>query len=113
MPAAANSIEGIAEPFLKRIETLNTDLGSLRGSYMSDCKAIRGDIKEVIAEAKDKGVPSKALKQLVRYRELERKQRDLAANLDIDETATFETLVAALGDLATLPLGEAAITKAA
>jgi len=109
MAAAANSIEGIAEPFLKRIETLHGDLGSLRGTYMSDCKSVREDIKTVIAEAKDKGVPSKALKQLVKYRELERKQEALAANLDIDETATFETLVAALGDLASTELGKAAL----
>lgn len=108
MALAANSVEGKAEPFLKRIENLHKDLDSERGSYMSKCKSIREDIKSVLDDAVDKGVPRKALKGLVKYRELERKQKAIGDGLDTDEQSNFESLVAALGQLDGTPLGDAA-----
>lgn len=108
----ANSIEGRAAPFLKRIESLFDDLESERGKYMSAAKGLREDIKSVYDEAKDKGVPVKALKGLVRYRELEKKQKAIGDGLDIDEASSFETLVEALGDFSSTELGQATIDLA-
>lgn len=96
---AKNSIEGKAEPFLKRIETLLNDLDSLRGKHMAKCKAVREDIKEICVEAKDKDIPTKALKGLVKHRQLTKKQRAIAEGLDIDEAAVFEALIEGLGEL--------------
>lgn len=110
---AANSIEGIAQPFVERIENLNKDLEKLKADYMNECKVVRGDIKEVVTEAKDKGVTSKALKGIVKYRALERKKNAIGDGLDIDEQSQFETLVAALGQLGGTPLGDAATAAAA
>lgn len=95
-----NAIEAIAKPFLNRIEDRFDELDSLRGEYMNSCKAVREDIKEIYGEAKDKGVAVKALKGLVRYRQLERKQAAIAAGFDdLDEAADFDALVDQLGDL--------------
>ena len=95
-----NTIEGRAQPFLKRIERLLDDLESERGTYMSRCKPLHEDIREVYAEAKDHGVAVKALKGLVKWRELEKKQAGIATDFeDIDEKATFDQLVEALGPL--------------
>lgn len=97
-----------AKPYLDRIENLFGQLASLRGTYMAEAKVFRQDIKEIYSEAKSNGIPARALKGLVRYRELERKQRELSAGLDIDESAAFEQLVDALGEFAETPLGQAA-----
>lgn len=105
---AANSIEGIAKPFVERIENLNKDLDKLRANYMNECKQVREDIKLVVGEAADKGVAKKALKGIVKYRALERKKNAIADGIAIADQSQFETLVAALGQLGDTPLGEAA-----
>jgi uncharacterized protein (UPF0335 family) len=102
-----NTLEGKAKPFLKRIESKLDELESLRGSYMADCKVVREDVREIIGEAKDAGIAVKALKGLVEYRKLERKQDKIAADFDIDESAAYDQLVEALG-----PLGAAAARAA-
>lgn len=107
MALAANSLEGKAKPFLERIENLNAQLESLRGKYMNDCKPFKEDIAEIFVEAKDKGVNPKALRLLVKDRQLERQQLKLPEKLDIDERAVFDQLREALGDL-----GRAAAVKA-
>lgn len=104
---ASNSMEGKAEGFLKRIEAVHAELESERGKYMAACRPLREDIKDLYVEAKDAGVPAKALRALVKHRQLEKQQHGLSEGLDIDEQATFETLVEALG-----PLGRAAAKAA-
>lgn len=94
---AENTIEGRSKPFIDRIERLVKELESERGAYMAACKPLREDIKEIYGEAKEAGIPAKSLRQTIKYRELERKQKALAEGLDIDEQATFEQLVAAFG----------------
>jgi uncharacterized protein (UPF0335 family) len=107
-----NSIEGRAEPFLKRVEGVLDDLASLKGKYMADAKALRGDIKEIYKDAKAEDVPVRALKGLVKYRELERKQNALADELEDEDADAFETLVEALGAFGDTPLGQAALDLA-
>ncbi|MDP2618591.1 MAG: DUF2312 domain-containing protein [Hyphomicrobiales bacterium] len=99
----------MAKAFIERIENLEGQIDSERGSYMQKAKTIREDIKEVIIEAKDEGIPSKALKAMVKDRRYDRKKAELAAGLDIDEGAAFEQMKEALGPLADTPLGEAAL----
>lgn len=99
MSLAKNSMEGKAENYLRRIENLHDDLDSRKGEYMAACKEIRSDIREIFVEAKDNGVPVKALKGVVRFRQLEKKQREIDAGFDIDEASGYGTLVEALGEL--------------
>jgi uncharacterized protein (UPF0335 family) len=96
---AKNSMEGKAEAFLKRIETLNAENDSAKATYMAECKERREDIKQVYTEAKDAGVPSKALKGLVKRRQLMRKADAIPDGLDIDEQSAYSQLVETLGEL--------------
>lgn len=99
MVLAANSMEGKASDFLKRIEALIEEGESDKGSYMAECRERREDIKQVYTEAKDAGVPIKALRGLVKKRQLEKKAAAISAGFDIDEAAAYQTLCDALGDL--------------
>jgi uncharacterized protein (UPF0335 family) len=105
---AKNSLEGKAESFVERIERLVDEIESARGTYMAKAKELREDIKEVKVEAKDNGVLTKALKAVLKERELQRKIAALGANLDIDEGAQFSQLSEALGG----PMGEWAKRRA-
>lgn len=99
MALAANSLEGKSQNFLKRIETINADADSARGTYMAECQVRNEDRKEIYTEAKGAGVPVRALKGLVKKRALQRKADAIADGLDMDESAAYETLCEALGDL--------------
>lgn len=107
MTLAKNSMEGKAEGFLKRIETLLAEMESAKGTYMAECKEWREDIKEIYTEAKDGGVPVKALRGVVKARALDKKLKSIGDGFDIDEKAAYETLCEALG-----PLGAAAAKAA-
>lgn len=108
---AANTIEGRAEPFMARIENLMDDLASKRGSYMAECKEVRSDISVVYEEAKEAGVPTKALKKLIKFRELERKQDALADGLEDEEAKIYEQLRDALGELGAAAADRAGYTQ--
>ena len=107
MALAKNSMEGKAEVFLKRIETLIAEGESAKGTYMAECKERRSDIKEVYEEAKDAGIAVTALKGIVKRRAMEKKIAAIADGLDIDEASAYASLVEALG-----PLGVAAAKAA-
>jgi len=107
MALAKNSMEGKAEGYLKRIETLLAEMESAKGTYMAECKERREDIKEIYAEAKDAGVPVKALRGVVKMRALDKKLNAIADGLDEDEAEAYELLCEALG-----PLGAAAAKAA-
>jgi uncharacterized protein (UPF0335 family) len=103
-----NTLEGRAQPYVKRIEKLLDDLDSERGRYMANCRPIHEDVREIYGEAKENGIPVKALKGLIKWRELEKKQAGIGADFaDIDEKAQYDQLVEALG-----PLGFAAAVAA-
>jgi uncharacterized protein (UPF0335 family) len=96
---AANSLEGKAQPYLERIERLLGEIDSVKSTAMNECKSLREDVRAIYGEAKDKGVPVKALKGLVKFRGYERKKAKIADGLDIDEAASYRQLVDALGEL--------------
>lgn len=95
----ANSVEGKARPFLERIENILTDLDSLRGKYMSECKVRREEIKLIYEDADNHDVPAKPLRALIKYRELERKQTGIAEGLNRDDAEVYEQLRDTLGEL--------------
>jgi uncharacterized protein (UPF0335 family) len=108
MTIAKNTLEGSAEPFLKRVENVLDELASERGTYMARAKDLREDIKSIYTEAKDKGIAVPALKALVKERELQKKIAALGDGLDIDAASQFKQLADALGG----PLGEYAKRRA-
>lgn len=107
-----NTLEGRCLPCVERIENLIEELEKMNGEYMSACKGVRSEIKAIYKDAKGNNLPIRALRQLVKYRELERKQAALADDLEEQDADDFETLVAALGGFADTPLGQAALDLA-
>lgn len=66
---------------------------------------LASDIKDVYAEAAGAGFDTKALRQIIKLRKQDKSERD-------ERQALIDTYLYALGDLADLPLGRAAIERA-
>ena len=97
--------------FVKRIENLEEEKLREKMTYMERARRISEQQKAVYDEAKDDGVPKKALKAVIKVREHERKAADLRDDLEDDDAASFEDIRSALGDYADTPLGSAAVNK--
>lgn len=98
--------------FIGRVENLEEEIASTMGTAMRECKTLRDDIKEVLIEAKDNGIPVKALKAELRLRKLDRDKAKVVAGLEQDDADTLELIQEALGDFASSPLGAAALKAA-
>jgi uncharacterized protein (UPF0335 family) len=92
---AAGFAKDQLKAFVERVERLEEEK-----------KAITDDIRDVYAEAKGNGFDVKALRAIVRLRKQD-------ANERAEHEAILETYMHALGMLADLPLGQAAIERAA
>ena len=100
----------LVKEFVGRIENLHADLEKEKSAYMLACKALREDLKEVFEQAQDKGLPKRPLKAIIKQRALEKKAQACRDDLDdIDHLSAFDIMKSALGDLADLPLGQAAM----
>lgn len=99
--------------YIAKIEGYFADMESEKGAYMRRCKSIRDSIDVVFEEAKALGIPKKVLKAHVDLRKLEGKKEAIVAKLTGDDAETFEIMADALGDFASLPLGRAALQRAA
>lgn len=89
----STGINGQLQAIVQRIERLEEDKA-----------AIAGDIKEVYAEAKANGFDTKILRKVIALRKKEAAER-------VEEQAILETYMGALGMLADLPLGQAALKR--
>jgi hypothetical protein len=63
-------------------------------------------------EAEKAGIPKREFRAVMRTRQLENKLEAIRDGLQADEQETFDQIRNALGDLADLPLGQAALAKA-
>jgi uncharacterized protein (UPF0335 family) len=96
--------------FVGRVENVEKELESLKGRYMSECKALREDIKDIFKEAQVEGVPTRPLKNYIKERQLLRKAEACRENLEADDQDSYDLIKQAMGDLAELPLGKAALS---
>jgi uncharacterized protein (UPF0335 family) len=88
-----------ADSYLQRIEHLLGDLDKLRSTYMTKCKHVREDITTIYQDARESGLEVRALKGLVKYRALERKQATIDDDFDEAEQLAYTQLIEKLGDL--------------
>lgn len=100
-----------AKQFVSDIERHFKTLETYRGEYMARCKSVRELITQSYDRAKDAGIPKRELRAVIKTRELERKIESLREELE-DGAETFDAIRVALGDLADLPLGDAALKRA-
>lgn len=99
--------------YVERIEKIDGELESEKGSYMRTCQGLRGSQKDILEEAAEKdGIPRKELKAVLKARRLERKAEKVRAELESEQQDTYDLIRHALGDLADTPLGAAAAAKA-
>ncbi len=101
----------VLKAFVADIDRHNATLASYTGEHMKRCRDVRDLITGVYDRAKDAGIPKKELKAVMKVRDLEKK---IAAARDAceDNGETFDQIRHALGDLADLPLGNAALDRA-
>jgi uncharacterized protein (UPF0335 family) len=98
--------------YIHEIEDIKDDIDSETGSFMSTIKGKRNEIKDLIADAKNEGIPTKALKAELKLRDLDRDKAKVVAGLEEAEAETLEQIRSALGDFASLPLGDAVMKRA-
>jgi GapR-like, DNA-binding domain len=112
-PSGTNGFDrDLTERLLRDIDAADAQLASLKGEYMANCKGPRGDIAEVFKEAKDKGLPVRAFRAIVKNRRLDRQMSSNVDRLENDDQASYDALVVGLGDFCDLPLGQAALRRA-
>jgi uncharacterized protein (UPF0335 family) len=110
-PSATNGFDPKKmKSFVGRVENVEKELESLKGRYMSECKALREDIKDIFKEAQVEGVPTRPLKNYIKERQLLRKAEACRENLEADDQDSYDLIKQAMGDLAELPLGKAALS---
>lgn len=111
---SANTTNGfdkkLTSQFVADIERLEQEQESKKGEYMAWCQRQRELINGYVDRAKDAGLPKRDLKAVLKTRKLERKIASIRGDLD-DGAETFDMIRHALGDLAELPLGQAALDK--
>lgn len=96
--------------FVGRIENLMDQLDSEKGEFMRKARTIRDDVKIVLSEAKDQGIPKKELRAVIKARDLQDKLQSVREDLEDQESQdTYDELRFALGDLADTALGVATL----
>lgn len=98
--------------FVNRIEALYRERDQKHSEFMNEAKQILAEVSECYAMAKEKGIPKKELKAVVKTRALQRKLDAVRDNLEAEEQEQFDLIRHSLGDLAELPLGAAALHSA-
>lgn len=109
----ANTIDPTtAKRFVGEIEKCFEELASLQGSYMNACAGVRTRIKDWKDAANEAGLPRKALNIELKRRELQRKLEAVTDDIDEDVVDLADQIREALGGMADLPLGQAAVDAA-
>lgn len=105
-----NTADAVATRWTKEIERHFDALETLRGEYMNEARQIRELIADCYDRAKDAGLPKKAMKAVIKTRQLEKRIESLREDLAEDGLDDdYDTIRLALGDLSDLPLGQAAL----
>lgn len=101
-----------ANRWVKEIEGKLAEKLSIKMENASRQKRVQEDIDRCYEAARGEGIPIKELKAAIKVRELDRKKEAIRSGLGDDGAETFDQIRHALGDLADLPLGTAALDRA-
>jgi uncharacterized protein (UPF0335 family) len=86
-------------------------LASYQGEYMSRCRPVRESIAACYDTAKGAGIPPKELRAVIKERKFLRQIEANREKLEEDQQETLDQIKHALGMVADLPLGEAALKR--
>lgn len=110
---ATNQDWSRAEPFIKRIDSMQSEIDAIMDAAKEECAPLREDIKVIKTEAEDAGFRKRPLNAVIGERRDIRRANARRAKLDEDQRDDYDKIKHALGMLEDLPLGEAALEKAA
>ena len=97
--------------YFKEIDRQDDELAELHSDYMEQCKGPRGQIREVMASAKEAGVNMIAFREALAVHRADRAHEKRLAAMEPNDAQDLNRMMVALGMLADTPLGEAAIQK--
>jgi hypothetical protein len=100
------------EGYLAEIDLEQDAIDDLRDTYTEDCRPHREQIKAIKEVAKDAGVNMEAFRVLLAEHNAERRHKRQLAKLDMVDRADYESMVAALGDYGSTPLGTVTLERA-
>lgn len=93
---------------ITQVENCLDRMASLKADYMNECKEIREEIKEIYADAKDKGVVTRAVKQLILTRIMQARIAEGIEKLDVDDVDMYWAYADAVLSWDDTPLARAA-----
>jgi uncharacterized protein (UPF0335 family) len=109
----SNSFDGEQlEKYLKGIDKADDRLIKLKVEHMDACKGPRGQIRNIMKEARESGVNMEALRTVIAKHRAERKIEQRISELEDDDAADYEAMMEALGEFGDTDLGKAALRKA-
>lgn len=100
--------------YLREIDKADDKLVELKIEHMNACKGPRGTIRAVMKEVRESqgGDKIEAFRALVAAHRAERKITQRLAELEADDRAAYDEMVASLGEFGETALGQAALAKA-
>jgi uncharacterized protein (UPF0335 family) len=100
------------EKYLREIDRADDKLIKLKTEHMDACKGPRGQIRNIMKEARESGVNMEALRTVIAKHRAERKIEQRISELEADDAADYEAMQEALGAFGDTDLGQAALRKA-
>lgn len=97
--------------FVRRVESVQAEIDEIMSAAKDSCEPHRQDRAAIVKEASEAGFSKKEFLTILRKRRLEQKVEHVADSLDEDQRDAYELMMAALGQLATTPLGQAAVNQ--
>ena len=104
--------KGKVKDYVSRWENVQEDIQTAHMAYMTKVGRLKEDQSDILEEAKSNGIPRRALKKVLKTRELQRKVEAIREDLEGDEVDQYDLLRHALGDLDDDTVKEAALARA-
>lgn len=98
--------------YVARIENVQDQITDAHMKYMTKVGKLKEDQNDILDEAKSNGIPKKALRKVIKTRELEAKVEAIREDLEGDEQDQYDLLRFALGDLDDDNIKDAALARA-
>jgi len=86
--------------FITRCENIDKEIASETGAFMKTVRDLKDDKKNILQEAKDKGIPPKPIKALLKQRALLREIEKVEDGLEGEDSDSLDAIRSALGEWA-------------
>lgn len=114
-PKPSKHANGFDSDVVKRLvadhEDLQAQIDEIMSEAQNKCAPLREEQADVKKEAHEAGIPRQEFNSVLRERRLLAKADGVRAGLDADKQDNFDRIKHALGMLADLPLGQAALAS--